>query len=181
VPKVSSAAFGELEAIGAGAALFRLDGTDAALSEKIVMLRHLLEGGAVVELGCGDAVFRKIASAEIFAGLLRDIWLVRQPLSSQGDYEESEREAAHEDIWVSDWAGARVWKANTPGIDGTKWRELMKPSGGSTQLVRASAETRKRVSPFAPEDGVRAELTKRVKAAFDPLKLFNPGRMWEGV
>jgi FAD/FMN-containing dehydrogenase len=35
--------------------------------------------------------------------------------------------------------------------------------------------------PFAPEHRVRAELTRRVKAAFDPLRLFNPGRMWEGV
>ena len=181
VPKVSSAAFGELGEIGAGAALVRLDGTDAALSEKIVMLRQLLEGSAVVELGCGDALFRKIASAEIFAGLLQDLWLARQPPSSQGDYEDSEREAAHGDIWVSDWAGARVWKANTPGLDATNWRELMKPSGGSAQLVRASAETRNRVSPFAPEDRVRAELTQRTKAAFDPLRLFNPGRMWEGV
>jgi FAD/FMN-containing dehydrogenase len=37
------------------------------------------------------------------------------------------------------------------------------------------------VASFAPEDRVRAKLTQRVKAAFDPLKLFNPGRMWEGV
>jgi late competence protein required for DNA uptake (superfamily II DNA/RNA helicase) len=34
---------------------------------------------------------------------------------------------------------------------------------------------------FEPEDPVRVELTRRVKAAFDPLHLFNPGRMWEGV
>jgi glycolate oxidase FAD binding subunit len=48
-------------------------------------------------------------------------------------------------------------------------------------LVRASSETQKRIAPFTPEPPIRAELTKRVKAAFDPLKLFNPGRMWEGV
>jgi FAD/FMN-containing dehydrogenase len=42
-------------------------------------------------------------------------------------------------------------------------------------------ETRKRIAPFATEGRDRAELTQRVKAAFDPLRLFNPGRMWEGV
>jgi FAD/FMN-containing dehydrogenase len=35
--------------------------------------------------------------------------------------------------------------------------------------------------PFASEATVRAALTQRIKVAFDPLKLFNPGRMWEGV
>jgi len=48
-------------------------------------------------------------------------------------------------------------------------------------LVRASDQTRLRIPPFAPEEVARAQLTRAVKAAFDPLGLFNPGRMWEGV
>ena len=44
-----------------------------------------------------------------------------------------------------------------------------------------SAETRERIAVFAPEAPARAALTRAVKAAFDPLGLFNPGRMWDGV
>jgi len=36
-------------------------------------------------------------------------------------------------------------------------------------------------APFPPEPPARAALTRAVKAAFDPLGLFNPGRMYEGV
>ncbi len=36
-------------------------------------------------------------------------------------------------------------------------------------------------TPFPPEPSARAALTRAVKAAFDPLGLFNPGRMYEGV
>jgi glycolate oxidase FAD binding subunit len=36
-------------------------------------------------------------------------------------------------------------------------------------------------APFMPEVPARAKLTRAVKAAFDPLGLFNPGRMFEGV
>jgi glycolate oxidase FAD binding subunit len=36
-------------------------------------------------------------------------------------------------------------------------------------------------TPFPPEPPARAALTRSVKAAFDPLGLFNPGRMYEGI
>ncbi len=36
-------------------------------------------------------------------------------------------------------------------------------------------------TPFPPEPPARAALTRAVKAAFDPLGIFNPGRMYEGV
>jgi glycolate oxidase FAD binding subunit len=36
-------------------------------------------------------------------------------------------------------------------------------------------------TPFPPEPPARAALTRAVKAAFDPLGLFNPGRMYAGV
>ncbi|MBV9991683.1 MAG: FAD-binding protein [Alphaproteobacteria bacterium] len=35
--------------------------------------------------------------------------------------------------------------------------------------------------PAAPEPPARARLTRAVKAAFDPLGLFNPGRLFEGL
>lgn len=36
-------------------------------------------------------------------------------------------------------------------------------------------------TPFPPEPPARAALTRAVKAAFDPLWLFNPGRMYAGI
>ncbi|HVU19704.1 MAG TPA: FAD-binding protein [Rhizomicrobium sp.] len=36
-------------------------------------------------------------------------------------------------------------------------------------------------NPLPPEPPARAALTRAVKAAFDPLGIFNPGRMYEGI
>jgi glycolate oxidase FAD binding subunit len=83
--------------------------------------------------------------------------------------------------WIADWAGGRLWERGTPGYAGTRQREKLVSIGGSATLVRASEQTRKRVAPFQPEPPERAALTRAVKAAFDPLGLFNPGRMYEGI
>jgi hypothetical protein len=53
--------------------------------------------------------------------------------------------------------------------------------GGHATLFRASAESRATIPVFQPEPPAHAALTKSVKAAFDPLALFNPGRMFEDV
>jgi glycolate oxidase FAD binding subunit len=51
--------------------------------------------------------------------------------------------------------------------------------GGSAMLVRARDELRAQV--FQPLSADLLSLTRGVKAAFDPLGLFNPGRMYEDV
>ena len=53
--------------------------------------------------------------------------------------------------------------------------------GGYATLVRAAPAVRASVDVFqAPEPGVAA-ITKRLKAAFDPQGILNPGRMYPGV
>jgi len=47
--------------------------------------------------------------------------------------------------------------------------------------MKADAAKRAALGVFEAEDPARAQLTRSVKAAFDPLGLFNPGRMWDGV
>jgi len=44
-------------------------------------------------------------------------------------------------------------------------------------LLRASAESRAALGLYAPQPPALAALNRAVKAAFDPLSLFNPGRM----
>jgi glycolate oxidase FAD binding subunit len=48
-------------------------------------------------------------------------------------------------------------------------------------LVRANEETRAHAPVFQPLSADMLALTRAVKAAFDPLGLFNPGRMYEGI
>ena len=50
--------------------------------------------------------------------------------------------------------------------------------GGHATLMRASVEARESLQVFEPEPPARAGLTRTVKAAFDPHRLFNPSRMF---
>lgn len=80
--------------------------------------------------------------------------------------------------WL-DWAGGLVWLA-VPDVDDAcaqALRTQVRLCGGHAILVRAKAATRCRVPVFHPLSSPLASLNARVKAAFDPLNILNPGRM----
>ena len=47
--------------------------------------------------------------------------------------------------------------------------------------MRASDEVRARVEVFQPQADGLAALSARVKDSFDPRRILNPGRMYQGV
>ena len=60
-------------------------------------------------------------------------------------------------------------------------RPFPTPARRTATLLRASEATRAAIPVFPPEAKALAALTRSVKSAFDPLGLFNPGRMVEGT
>jgi glycolate oxidase FAD binding subunit len=48
-------------------------------------------------------------------------------------------------------------------------------------LIRASDEARRRVAVFQPPSRAEAALITRLKDNFDPYRILNPGRMYEGL
>lgn len=163
-------------AFSRGTALIRLEGEAAPLAEKCAMLRALIGGRLAEDLGeAGDIAFRAIGSGEVFADTPFDVWRAFVPPASAAAV-AAEIDAP---LWLADWAGGLLWLGTLPGSDGV--RDIVRHAGGHAVLLRADEETRERVAVFAAEDPDRAALTRRVKAAFDPLSLFNPGRMWDGV
>ncbi len=48
---------------------------------------------------------------------------------------------------------------------------------GHATLVKASAALRRAVAVFEPQTAALAALSRRVKDAFDPAHILNPGRM----
>jgi glycolate oxidase FAD binding subunit len=51
---------------------------------------------------------------------------------------------------------------------------------GHATLVRASPSLRRAIAVFEPPPAPLAALSRRVKEAFDPKHILNPGRMVEG-
>lgn len=174
VPKIAAGAFAGLGDIGEGAALIRIDGAAGPLADKIGLLKTLLDGREAALLPGTNGIFARIASGEAFAVRTDDIWRVFVPPAAAA---ACARELAAP-FWLADWAGGALWIA---GGQADEIHTVAQGFGGHAMLMRAAVETRMHVSVFPPEEPARAALTHRVKDAFDPQRLFNPGRMFEGV
>lgn len=82
-----------------------------------------------------------------------------------------------------DWGGGLLWLALAPSADAAHEtvRRAVAGSGGHATLIRAEDEIRRAVPVFQPQPAPLAALTRRIKEAFDPLRVLNPGLMGEGV
>lgn len=155
--------------VGQGAALIKLEGARDPLEEKIAQAHGLL-GNAMQRIE--DDPFAAIGCGEKFADIPGDIWRV---LIARADAPRVARElnARH---WLGDWAGAVLWLAADPS-EGPRIRAVAEKAQGQAMLLRGSAQSRSQFGLFAPQPPALAALSRSVKAAFDPLSLFNPGRL----
>ena len=83
-----------------------------------------------------------------------------------------------------DWGGGLVWiAANDTGDSAGAMvvREAVAGVGGHATLVRAPDHVRLAVDVFEPLPAPAMDLTRRLKAEFDPVGILNPGRMYAGV
>jgi len=133
--------------------------------ESAVLWREI---GAVQPLLAGDAsaVWRVCVTPSAAPALLR---VVRDTLAgAEGFY---------------DWGGGLLWIEADASLDAGEAaiRGAVAVSGGHATLVRGSAELRARLAVFQPLAGPLEALTRRIKAAFDPLGILNPGRMQQGI
>jgi glycolate oxidase FAD binding subunit len=172
VPDCAGGSVPGLGTIGRGAAVIRLEGSSAALAEKIAGLRALAGPNAVVPRNDAGDVLRWIGDGHVFADTNLKVWRVTLPPSRAAELLAQ----VAPPLWLADWAGGLLWLGTESDM-----RKIARGFDGRAVLLRAPQAERRRIAVFEPEDAVRAQLTRRVKAAFDPLGLFNPGRMVEAM
>jgi glycolate oxidase FAD binding subunit len=82
-----------------------------------------------------------------------------------------------------DWGGGLIWLGLHPCADACEAvvRGAVGLAQGHATLLRAAADVRARVAVFQPQPPQLAALTRRIKLAFDPYQVLNPGRMYAGV
>jgi glycolate oxidase FAD binding subunit len=83
-----------------------------------------------------------------------------------------------------DWGGGLVWLAMPATGDAGAAAiraEIARLGNGHATLIRAPAEIRAAVDVFQPLAPAVQGLQARVKAALDPMGIFNYGRMYAGV
>jgi len=79
--------------------------------------------------------------------------------------------------WFLDWGGGLIWLSVPQGREAQheSVRAALPAAGGHATLIKADAAVRAAVPVFQPQPATLAALTARVKAAFDPRGVLNPG------
>ncbi|MBS0331835.1 MAG: glycolate oxidase subunit GlcE [Proteobacteria bacterium] len=148
----------------------RLEGFAASVTARADHLRAALKGfGRIEALDAGHSrdFWVQVREVEAFARAPGPIWRVSVPPASGWKLTEAvSGEALH------DWGGGLAWLLSeaTPAEVHAAARAL----GGHASLFRGEGLS------TAPLDPGLAALSARVKAAFDPKGLLNPGRMGLG-
>lgn len=145
----------------------RLEGFEASVAARADRLAQALRTfGIVQRLDAPHSreFWGQVREVEAFARDPRPLWRLSVPPA--GGWRVA-AELAGEALY--DWAGGLVWlltEAEAPQV-----RAAAEALGGHALRLRGSGPA------FPPLAGPLAALNARVKAAFDPLEVLNPGRM----
>lgn len=84
---------------------------------------------------------------------------------------------------VYDWSGGLMWVEVAPSTDAsaTVLRRLIAEFRADALLIRGSEAVRTSIDVFQPLAEVNMRLIRRLKEAFDPGAILNPGRMYPGI
>jgi glycolate oxidase FAD binding subunit len=168
-----------LDETGRGAAFVRIEGAETPLLEKATMLRAMLKGRASQVSEGSNQAFDDVSSGAAFRSESLDVWRAFVPPAAAERAVVSTRPSR----WIADWAGGLLWlgfDTHDPGA-AERLTAAMQAEGGHAQLMRAGSEARSATFLLPAVDGEHLALARAVKAAFDPLGLFNPGRVYEGI
>jgi len=188
VPQTLAARSGvqTLAAAGRSVTALRIEGFRAAFRERReVLARGLKSFGAVETLDSRTSarLWREIRDVSLFPGGASNV--VWRLSTVPGRAPDAVRNVSvGEDVdALYDWGGGLVWLAQPSHGDGgaEAIRAVLERIGGHATLVRAEPATRSAVKVFEPQPEALAALTRRLKAAFDPHAILNPGRMYAGV
>ncbi len=171
---------------GEAVTALRIEGTGTSVTARCDGLKALLSArGALEELHTTNSI-RLWHEVRDVASLLPDpgkvLWRLSVP-PSDGPKVVAAVAAALGAEFFYDWGGGLVWLATAPTEDGGAGliRDVVAATGGHATLFRASDSLRAAVPVFQPQQGTLADITRRIKDAFDPKRILNPGRMYAGV
>lgn len=164
--------------------LLRLEGIAPSVAYRRGKLASLLK-----EFGAADTLPEKQSKKQwqairdvspLAARLERCLWRI-SVAPSDGPRVTQKIAASADARWFFDWGGGLVW-LDVPSTDDAAAAIVRGAvTQGHATLIRAPDPVRSAVPVFQPQEAALAALTLRVKQAFDPAQILNPGRMYRGV
>jgi glycolate oxidase FAD binding subunit len=146
---------------------FRLEGFEASVAARADLLVSKLKviGRAdLLDAEHSRQFWTQVREVEAFRKDPRPLWRISVPPAVGWRVAEA---LASEALY--DWGGGLVWLLSQ--AEPASVRAAVRGLGGHATLYRGEG------AAFEPLDGPLAALTARVKAAFDPAGVLNPGRM----
>lgn len=170
-----------------GVALLRVEGPAQAVTAQALALAALVRerGGVaeVLDMEPSRDVWRAVRELDVLPlNPGERLWRVSVPAAAGGALGAALRGrlAPRPARLAYDWAGGLLWAALPPAADA--WIHLAaRAAGGHARLLRSSAPVPAELDAFTPLDPVQRKLHARLKEAFDPAGILNPGRMYAGL
>jgi len=184
-PLAAKLSDGDIAKGNAAITAIRIENFPSAARYRIGKLKDRLAAySPAVELDTARSrtFWEEVRTLRMFAGSDRPLWRISTTPSRAARLVAIIARTL--DIRVSyDWSGGLIWLETPPTSDaGTvEIRRAIAEFGGHATLIRADRATRASVEVFQPLDPPLAALTAKLKAAFDPAGILNPGRMYPGV
>lgn len=164
------------------AVYLRLEGIAPSVAYRRDQLGRILKRPIeVMAAKSSAATWRAIRDGAMFAENPRHpLWRLSVTPSEAPGIIRSLRETL--DIrYLFDWAGGLIWIEVPPSHDASEALLRGSFTAGHATLIRAPEATRAAADVFQPQAEALAALTARVKDAFDPRHILNPGRMYRGI
>ncbi len=174
---VSGAAHAPVGVDGSPVTMIRIEGLESSVTYRSEKLKALLAAtGAEISVersaesvAAGWQWVRDVALMQADGG---DVWKVSVKPSDAPDLVAQIQRAHPESKVLYDWGGGLIWVQCPEGSDLRGF-----DFNGHATLVRASQDTRKRVTTFQPEPKPLAEISKGLRDKFDPRGILNAGLM----
>jgi len=170
---------------GAGVTAIRIETFPSSMRYRFGRLKERLAAYSLsLELDNANSrtFWEEIRTLRMFAGSDRPLWRISTAPSRATKLVAVIARTL--DINVAyDWSGGLIWLDTTLTSDAgaVEIRRAIAEFGGHATLIRAERATRASLDVFQPLDLGLTALTKKLKAAFDPAGILNPGHMYPGI
>ncbi len=170
---------------GKSATLMRLENTPTSLNYRKAQLAETLKSyGEIHELDDdSSAVFwKEMRRFSMFDGSTAPVWRISTaPQSGPKVFDAIRRYMDCKAIY--DWSGGLIYAEVLPTTDAgaADIRRVIATHGGHATLIRGEPDVRMMVEVFQPLDPGLDALSRRIKSAFDPAGILNPGRLYPSL
>jgi glycolate oxidase FAD binding subunit len=165
----------------------RIEGFADSVADRARRMKTMVQalaGAAILDEAQSSALWTEVRDLQALAGPpVTPVWRISvKPTDGPRVVELIRRSFDCRVLY--DWGGGLVWLAGGEGPDaGAAIIRVAVAAigGGHATLVRAPADVRNAVEVFQPLAPPLMELSRKLKASFDPAGILNPGRMVAGL